>query len=206
MSTRFVTALALALGLAACGSDSTTVVTGDPVGDAFEEGQAQGVQLANQIAAEFAIDDQPTIIAQSGSMIRAINDGEIETSVFAVQVVQEDDVFRFANDMIAVHEDANIELDQVIRIYGVGYLPTQAEANLRGMVAAELQALRATPPQDVDFAYTEMQVRMHASALVVLDQLDSVVEAGPMIDYIANARAMTSDHLAQAEGLLDSFF
>lgn len=204
MSTRF--GIALALGLAACGSDSTTVVTGDPVGDAVDEGEAQGVQLANQIAAEFAINDQPTVIEQTGSMIRAINDGEIETSAFAVQVLQEDDMFQFANDMIVVHEDANFDLDGVMRIYGVGYLPTQAEANLRGMIGAELQALRATPPQDIDFAYTELQVRMHASALVVLDQLDSMIEAGPMIDYIANARAMTSDHLAEAEGLLGSFF
>jgi predicted outer membrane protein len=206
MSTRIGIA-ALALGLAACSSDSsTTVVTGDPVGDAVDDGHAQGAQFANQIAAEFAQNDQPTIIAQTGSMLRALNDGEIETSAFAVQLLQEDDVFRFANDMIATHEDANIELDGVMRIYGVGFLQTQAEANLRANAAAEVQALRATPPQDIDFAYTELQVRMHASAQVILDQLDSMVEAGPMIDYIANARAMVNDHLVQAEDLLSTFF
>jgi predicted outer membrane protein len=202
-----LTTLALGLGLAACTSDdSTTVVTGDPVGDAVDDGHAHGVELANQIAAEFSIDDQPTVIAQTGAMLRALNDGEIETSAFAVQVLIEDDIFRFANDMIATHEDANIELDQVMRIYGVGFVPTQAEANLRADAAAEVQELRLTAPQDIDFAYTELQVRMHASAQVVLDQLDAMVEAGPMIDYIANARAMVDDHLGQAEALLASFF
>lgn len=198
---------ALAVGLAACGSGSTTtVVTDDPVGDAVADGHALGVALANQIAVEFAIDDQPTIIAQTGSMLRALNDGEIETSAFAIQVLLEDDVFRYANAMIATHEDANIELDQVMRIYGVPYLGTQVEADLRSDVGFEIQALRATPPPDIDFAYTELQVRMHASAQVVLDQLDSMVEAGPMIDYIANSRAMVADHLGQAEAMLATFF
>ena len=205
MSTRIGIA-ALALGIAACGSDSSTVVSGDPVGDVVDDGYIRGEQLASQIAAEFAINDQPTIIAQTGSMLRAMNDGEIEQAVFAVQVVQADDVFEFANMMIVHHEDANLRLDDVMRVYGVGFVPTQAEANLRADAAAGLQMLRATPQQNVDFAYMELQVRMHATAQVVLDQLDAMVEAGPMIDYIANTRVMVDNHLAEAEDILETFY
>jgi hypothetical protein len=204
MVTRF--GFALALVVTACNAMSDTIATGDPVGDTEDEGQVRGEQLAAQISAEFAIDDQPTVIAQTGSMLRAINDGEINQSAFAVQVVQDDDTFRFANDLIAMHEDANAQLDDVMRIYGLAFVPTQAEANLVAVADEGLAVLRTAPQEQVDFDFAELQVRMHATARVVVDELDTMVESGPMVDYIANTRRMIDQHLARAEALLNSFY
>lgn len=204
MSTRICIA-ALALAFAACDDSSDPDVIDDPVGDAVDDGYALGEQLAADIAAEFAL-DQPTIIAQTGSMLRALNEGEINQALFAAPLLQEDDVFEYANVMIDQHQTANVRLDDVMRFYNVGYQPTQAEANLRAEAAAGIQALRAAPLEDIDFVYIDLQVRMHASAQVVLDQLASMVEPGPMDEYIANLRTLVDGHLEEAEDILDSFF
>ena len=67
---------------------------------------------------------------------------------------------------------------------------------------AGLGQLRATPPGDIDFGYTELQVINHAEALVLLDELAVQVGPGAMGDYIADTRVMMDDHLANAQSLL----
>jgi predicted outer membrane protein len=206
MSTRFLVA-ALAVAIApACGSSDNTVPIGDPVGDTVDEGHAHGDNIAAQASGELAADDYMTVIGKTASILAALNDGEINESAFAVQILGDQDIFQFANDMIAEHEDANTQLDDVVRIYGVGYIPSQTEATLAAEASQDLATLRGTSPGNFDFQYTELQVISHAEAQVLLDQLSSIVGPGEMDDYIANARSMVDDHLNRATDLLQTFY
>lgn len=200
---------ALAIALApACSTDTSNevVITDDPVDETVAEGHARGDDLANHAFDELAGDDYLIQIGKTASILAALNDGEINQSVFAVQVVGESDVFDFANLLIADHEDANIELDSVVRFYGVGYIPSSAADALTLEANAGLGELRATPPEDVDFRFAELQVIMHAQAQVVLDELYAIVGDGEMGDYILSTQDMIDDHLVQAETLLSTFY
>ncbi|HSD91062.1 MAG TPA: DUF4142 domain-containing protein [Kofleriaceae bacterium] len=206
MSTRFLLA-ALAVAIApACGSSYNTVPAGDPVGDTVDEGHANGNSVAAQAFGELAPDDYMTIIGKTASILAALNDGEVNASAFAVQIINDQGVFEFANDMIAEHEDANIRLDDVVRIYGVGYLASDTEATLAAEASQDLATLRATGPGDFDFQYTQLQVLSHAEAQVLLDQLASIVGPGEMGDYIASASAKVDAHLSRATNLLAGFY
>lgn len=199
----------LAIALApACSTDTSNevVITDDPVDGTVAEGHARGDDLANHAFDELAGDDYLIQIGKTASILAALNDGEINQSVFAVQVVAESDVFDFANLLIADHEDANIELESVVRFYGVGYIPSSAADALTLEANAGLGELRATPPADVDFRFAELQVIMHAQAQVVLDELYAIVGDGEMGDYILNTQDMIDDHLLQAESLLSTFY
>lgn len=208
-ATRSLLALAAVLALgSACSSDTdgTVIVTGDPVDDTVAEGQATGDALADETFDELAGDDYLIQIGKTASILAALNDGEINQAVFAVEVVAEPDVFDFANVLIAHHDDANFELDEVVRFYGIGYIPSSAADAVTLEANAGLGELRATPPQDIDFAFVDLQVRMHAAAQIVLDELYLLVGDGEMGDYILDTQVMIDDHLLEAEAMLATFY
>jgi predicted outer membrane protein len=198
----------LAVALApACSSDSNDdVVVDDPVGDTQDEGFARGTALADHASDELSGDDYTIVIGKTATILAALNDGEIDQSSFAVQVVSDDDVFQLANDLIVDHEDANAELDDVVRSYGINYLPSSAADALAGEASAGLSLLRSSPPGEVDFQFVQLQVINHAEAQVLLDELQLQVGAGEMGDYIANTRDMVNDHFDHASALLDTYY
>jgi predicted outer membrane protein len=181
-------------------------VAGDPVGDTIDEGRANGDSIAAQAFGELSADDELTLIGKTGAILGSLDDGEIQQSSFAIQILGADDIFEFANDMIADHESDRTDLDETMRFYGAPFIPSQADAQLNADAQAALSDLRATPPSDFDLAYVEVQVKMHASAQVVLDQLADLVGPGVMGDQIANTHAMVDDHMDRATALLDSFY
>jgi len=206
MSTRSIVALA-ALALApACASDTsaTVVIEDDPVDDTVADGHARGDALADQTFDELVGADYELQIAMTASILASINDGEINVSDFAAQIVADDDVFAFANDLILDHEDANAELDGVVRFYGVGYAPSFTADDIAAQSSADIGALRGSP--DPDFDFVEIQVLNHASAQVLLDELYSIVGPGEMGDYILSTSAMVDDHLAVSADLLATFY
>lgn len=197
----------LAPATAACTDSSTTgVVVDDPVGDTIDEGRATGTTIAAQAFGELSADDYQTMIGKTGELLATLHDGEIQQASFAIQVVQDDDVFDYANNMIIEHEDGLALLDDTMRFYGAPYIPSQAQAQLMADAQAALADLRATPPQDIDFRYMEVQVRMHASAQVILDQLSQLVGPGAMNDYIINARGMVDEHFDRATSILETYY
>jgi predicted outer membrane protein len=190
----------------ACGDSNDDVVVGDPVGDTQDEGFARGAALADHASDELSGDDYLVIIGKTATILATLNDGEIAQSEFAIQVVQEGDVFDLANDLIIDHEAGNDELDAVVRFYGVNYLPSSAADALAGEAGAGLAQLRSTPPEDVDFRFTELQVINHAEAQVLLDELQAQVGDGAMSEYISNTRVMVEDHFDHASAILDTYY
>jgi predicted outer membrane protein len=205
-ATRSIIAL-LAIAIApACSDNNDDVVVGDPVGDTQDEGFARGNAIADHANDELTGDDYLIVVGKTATILAALNDGEIEQANFAAQVVDDEDIFAFANDLIVDHEDANAELDGVVRFYGVNYIPSSAADALAGEALAGLAQLRGTPPGEVDFRFVELQVINHAEAQVLLDELEAQVGAGAMGDYIADTRVMVEDHFDEASALLETFY
>ena len=203
--TRSLIVLALALAPACAGSSTTTVVADDdPVADTQDEGYARGAALADHAADELSGDDYTIVIGKTASILAALNDGEIAQASFAVQVVAADDIFEFANNLVIDHEDANAELDAVVRFYGIPYLPSSAADALAAEANGGLAVLRSAA--DVDFAFVELQVINHAEAQILLDELFLQVGPGAMGDYIANTSAMIDLHLEESSDLLATFY
>lgn len=204
-ATRYVLA-AVAFSLAPACSDSGDTVVGDPVGDTIADGQDTGDSLANESFDELSGDDYAVVIGKTGSILAALHDGEINQAEFAIDGLIADDIFGFANDLIADHDDANIALDGVVRFYGVGYLASSTADSLALEANSGIGELRAAPAELLDFVFVDLQVRMHASAQVLLDELYTQVGPGEMGDYILDTQDMIDDHLAAATDLLASFY
>lgn len=198
--------VALAIAFAPACDDDDDIIIDDPVGDVTDEGFARGDQLAGEAAVELTGDDFAIVIGKTATILATLNDGEIDQSAFAVQVVDDDDIFDFANTLIIDHEDANAVLDSVVRGYGVPFIASSTANALAAEFNAGLSLLRSTPPADIDFQFVELQVLNHAEALVLLDELAVQVGPGAMGDYIADTRVMIEDHLALSQSLLETFF
>lgn len=206
-NTRSLIALvALAVVPACGGSDSsgTVVIVDDPVGDTVADGHARGVALADLTFDELVGNDYLVQIGMTGSILASLHDGEIAVSDFAAQVVLGDDTFDFANELIIDHEDANFELDGVMRFYGVGFFPAETADELAAQASFNIGVLRGSPEPDFDFV--ETQVIDHASAQVLLDELYAIVGAGAMGDYILATMDMIDAHLAHGEALLETYY
>lgn len=203
-TTRYL--IAALASLAACGGGTSSTVVDDPVGDTADEGYARGNALADHASDELSGDDYAIVIGKTASILAVLNDGEIDQSAFAAEVAADADVIDFASNLIIDHDDANAELDAVVRFYGIPYLPSSAADALAAEGNAGLARLRATPPGDVDFTFVEMQVINHAEAQVLLDELGAQVGPGAMGDYIANTHDMIDVHLDESMDLLDTFY
>lgn len=199
-------AFALALALVPACDDDNGVFVDDPVGDTIDQGNQRGDVLANEAHDELTQSDFDVLIGKTATILAALNDGEIDQAQFAINVVIEDDVFDLANVIISDHQAANAALDEVIRSYGVPFLPSTTADTLAAEANAGLAQLRTTPPTQVDFTYVQLQVIQHAEAQVLLDELAAQVGPGAMGDYIANTQDMIDEHLAISTDLLQTFF
>lgn len=200
-------AFALALAVVpACDDDDNGVFVNDPVGDTLDQGAARGDAIANDADDELTDTQLDVLIGKTATILAALNDGEIAQAQFALGVVQESDVADLANLIITDHQDANTALDEVVRSYGVPFLPSTTADTLAGELNAGLGQLRTSPPTQVDFTYVQLQVIQHAEAQVLLDELAAQVGPGAMGDYIANTQDMIDEHLAISTDLLQTFF
>jgi predicted outer membrane protein len=201
-----IAVLAIALAPACTSSSDGDVIVDDPVGDTQDEGFARGDAIAGHASDELTGDDYLVVIGKTATILAALNDGEIDQAAFAAEVVSDDAVFLLASDLLVDHEDANAELDAVVRFYGINYLPSSAADALAGEALTGLDQLRSTPPGEVDFRFVELQVINHAEAQVLLDELEVQVGDGAMGDYILNTRAMVEDHFDRSSDLLETYY
>lgn len=206
-TTRIMIAALVACVAAACSDDDDDdVIVVDPVQQATDDGFARGTVLANTAFAEIAGQDYETVIGQTASIVAALNDGVIEQADFALQVAVANDIAALANVLASEHAIQNANLEGVVDIFGVPFAPSQTEADVAIDYALGLDDLHATPANDVELAYVDLQVRDHAANLVLLDQLRDMVRDDDMGLFLDDVRTMEDNHLAQAQGLLATFF
>jgi hypothetical protein len=208
VATRSLLAIAAVALAPACGGGGSggTVIVDDPVGDTIADGQATGDGLADETFDELTGDDYTIVIGKTGSILAALNDGEINQADFAIDGLIGDDIFQFANDLIADHDDANLDLDSIVRFYGIGYIPSSTADSVTLEANAGIGELRAAPPSELDFVFVDLQVRMHAAAQIMLDELYTQVGPGEMGDFILDTQDMIDAHLAVSADLLASFY
>ena len=205
--TRSLLAAALVMALVpACDDNDDDILVVDPVADTQDEGFARGDALANDAAAELTGDDALVVIGKTATILATLNDNEITQSAFVLGVSDDFETLDFANTLVNDHDDANQVLGEGVRGYGVNFIPSTTADQLASEGNAGFATLRGTPPDDIDFQFTELQVINHAEALVLLDELAIQVGPGAMGDFIADTRVMIQDHLDRASNLLDDFF
>ena len=201
MLIRIGAALVLVCSVAAC-SDNAKIVGGGAA-DAESAGNDKGQDVANQIDDEFAEDNDPVLVSQTGSIMRTLNDGEIMQANFALQTLSRTETENFAADLVAMHTQANADLNNVMRTYNVPFSATQAEAMLLAQANDGLARLQATPPAQIDMVFLEVQIEMHSAAKVMLDQLESENDTDPMDTFLSNSHDLVDDHLDRAIQIFD---
>jgi hypothetical protein len=195
----------VALAAPAC-TDNNDVILIDPVQQSVDIGEARGVALADNAFIELKGADYNIVIGKTASILAAINDGQRNQADFALQVVIAADIADFAAILFDDHDISQANLDQVVAVFGVGYIPSTTESDVVTDYALGLDDLHATPPADIDFVYTDLQVQNHAASIVLLDELRDMVGNDAMGFFIDDMRAMEDFHLNQAEDLLTTFF
>jgi predicted outer membrane protein len=194
-------------GTAACQDTSNQrVVTTDPVMETVADGHVRGNALATHAFDELAGNDYQIRVGKTASILGALNDGEILQATFVVDRLTQSYALDLANLLIGEHVDANRRLDEVVRAYGTGYIPSTAADALTLEATAGIGRLRAAEPSELDFRYIELQVVMHAQAQVLLNELFSLVGEGEMGDYILGMKDMIDTHLTEATGLLALYY
>ena len=198
-------AIAVACCVAAC-SDNNNVIPTNVVADTIDAGHARGDVIAVHASNELAGDDYLIVIGKTASILSAFNDGELAQSDFAAQVVSSEGVDQFANHLVVSYDDANAALAPVLRVYGVSFLPSSTASDVTAQYNTGLADLRATPPEDIDLAYIELQVLNLAAAQIMLQELSLQVGPGAMNDYIVTSQNLVDDQLDDATMLMNSFF
>lgn len=192
--------------VAACTDDDDPTIVIDPIADIVDEGRTRGDALAQLGGDELAGNSFEVVIGMTATILDAINESRIQEAVFASNVVFGDDTFDLAEEILADHQLATTQLDDVVRFYGVPLIPSATANAVLADSAAELSTMRATDPASLDFVYLQGQVVRNAESLVLLDELAVIVGPGEMADYIASTRAVIDANLAQAIDLLDDFY
>lgn len=171
--------------------------------DAVSSGKDVGREIADQIADEFAEHNPHVLAAQTGSILHALDAGEIAQADAALQTLARKDAQNLAYGFVIAYLQANIQLDGVMHAYEADFLSTEAEAMLVTETTAGVELLTSTPPAQMDRVFLELQVRMQATAQVMLDELERKNDSEPMDAYLKGYRDMTDDHLERAERILD---
>lgn len=170
---------------------------------AVASGKDVGHEIADQIDDEFAEHNPHMLAAQTGSILHALNAGEIAQADAALRMLTRKDAKNLAYGFVIAYLQANIQLDGVMHAYDADFISTQAEAMLVTETTAGVDLLTSTPPAQMDRVFLELQVRMQATAQVMLDELEHLNDSEPIDIYLEGFHDMTDDHLDRAERILD---
>lgn len=201
----FLMAALVALAAPACTTSTDRTIVG-PVQDSINTGHARGVALAATASVELSGEDYTVVIGKTGSILAAINDGEVDQANFALQVVLATDIADFAGSLVDDHALSNKDLDDVVSGFGVGFIPSTTESDVVNDFVLGLDDLRSNAPADIDIAYIDLQVREHAASQVLLAQLRDMVRDDEMGVFIDDMQNTEDEHLLRAADLLATFF
>jgi putative membrane protein len=194
-----IAALALACGVA-CSHDEKPAQTG------YEEAMSPAAREAPSAPGTLGSESSERLSdPQITTVLRAVNVGEVDQARTAVGKVQNDDVKKFAEMMIAQHGQAVKDIDALNT--KLGFQPTDSQLGTElGVKATRVeQQLSQTSDASFDRLYIMHQIDEHR---LVLDTIDSrlvpAARRDEVKDLLQTLRPVVADHLQMAQRILDS--
>jgi len=185
-------ALLLAVATAACGDDNRTNAD-----IAVDEGQGRGEDLAAQANLEFADDLASTIIAKSGAIALAIDEGVIEQADLLLQLGATPAVIQYAEDMLAEHSDHLVATLDLLDTYDLVPIDNPIAATIRTHVVTGLRQIESS--SDVDLQYMLTQVSIHQEAFIVVAELFDLAPDDVTAVFFSDMQVMLLEHRTNAE-------
>jgi predicted outer membrane protein len=184
-------------GLGAC--DDAEEALNNPTNRALiEEGEAMGRELAAVLQRIMLGQPESVIIASSGDVVAAINEGEILQAELALGRANDVGVRELAQRILQDHTLNQRELEAQLANRGLGLRPNEVSERLRDEAMAGLAPLEATPQEAFDLAYATMQVRMHATGRVLVQEANDLVADTEFSRYLDETRNVIQQHLDEA--------
>ena len=199
ISTRLGFAISLVFATTAlgCGDDSSRANDAD-VQTATAAGQNRGQTLGSEASADINASDDQTAIEKTASILRTINNGEIQEAQTVMDLTVDEEIDDFATTMIQDHTALNAQLDAFLLDRNLAPKDTAVSVALTEDTAANLRELKATDLNQIGRIYFRMEVQGHQEALVIVDSLMDVDKDTELDSFLGRTRDLISDHLKSA--------
>lgn len=190
--------LALSFGVA-CSHDEKPAQTG------YEESMSPAARSAPSAPGTLGSESSERLSdAQITTIVRAVNVAEVDQARTAVGKVQNEDVKKFAETMIAHHGKTVKDVDELNTKLGYQQTDSQLATEL-GVKATQVeQKLSQTNDGSIDRLYIMNQIDEHR---LVLDTIDSrlvpAARRDEVKDLLQTMRPVVADHLQMAQRILD---
>lgn len=189
-------------GLAACNDDDDDGQGIEAADAAVEDGQVMGSRLANRADDELGGQPRTVAIGRIGAILIALDGGELAQAQIELDRGDDDDALDYAAMMRDEHTAHTGEVMELLTEQGVAPVENEVARTLRAEAFARADDLSLTPRRDVDFAYLELQVKMHAAAGVLVSRLIDLVPDAELLDLLAVTHGAIAQHRLEAEALL----
>jgi predicted outer membrane protein len=189
---------------AACGGDHNEPSPGNDAADAAgEEGQAMGEALAAQAQDELAGEPAAIRAAHLGTILIALDQGEVEQAEAELELGFDAQVLDFALLMRDQHSGHADDAEDLLSDRGLAPLESSVSGALRDEAQRGIDELEHIPRSQVDFAYMRIQVKMHAAAGVLVERMIDLAPVDrELIDFLEDTRGAIEDHRIRAEAIL----
>jgi putative membrane protein len=188
--------LASLITVAAC-TDETPYDDADAAND---EGSQIGEDFADQLNTELSSDTDFTIVAKSGAIMLAIDQGEVELADLALDFATDPRVLDFAQRMFDSHLDHMTATSNLLASLAVDPQATELSLALDDEAQDAIGALQTVP--DFDYEYMRMMVSMHAEAFVIVSELATQQEIDVAARFFADSTLTIADHRNEASVIL----
>jgi len=193
-----VSALALSLGIA-CSHDEKPAQTG------YEESMSPAARSAPSAPGTLGTESSERLSdPQITTVLRAVNVAEVDQARTAVGKVQNDEVKKFAEMMIAQHGQSVKDIDALNTKLGYQQTDSQLATEL-GVQSTQIgQKLSQTNDGSIDRLYILNQIDEHRQVLDTIDsRLVPAARRDEVKDLLQTLRPVIADHLQMAQRILD---
>ncbi len=139
------------------------------------------------------------------STLYAINKGEIETSQLAKNKTTNRAVLDFANQMITEHQNAQNQLDTILKNENINKITSADARTLNSQARKTMRMLKKLNGIAFDRAYMDYQITAHKNGLQIInDHVLPRVQNPALKNYALELKQHVARHLAEAEKLRPS--
>jgi putative membrane protein len=188
------TAVALALGAAACTDNSTSDLSTDA--NLAEDMTANDVLGADQPGNDAAA--MPTDAAGFAGAVAANDLFEIESARLAATKANSAEVKAFAAKLQAEHEQSSADLKAAA---AKATPPVTVTAALEAEKQAMLDQLKAANGADFDRSFIDQQTTVHQQARALLENYVGAGDSQPLKDFAGKAKTAVQGHLDHLNGI-----